>query len=62
MSWRPKDWNNPYYVTIDSSGLQFCKHHDCFEAGADAMLEAIIKLDSIAWKKFLENNEEEMLK
>lgn len=65
MSWRPKDWpenscNSCDRKVEDEYGLLCdisCGKYSAFvnfETGADAMLEAIIILDSIAWKKFLD--------
>ncbi len=39
MSWRPDDWHNPYPNTRN-----WKVERRIFEAGADAMLEAIIKV------------------
>ena len=39
-NWRPKDWSNPYMPKASSQIKT--EHQVIFEAGADAMLEAII--------------------
>jgi len=43
MSWRPKNWDNPYREDYHYSDRQiaWCQHR-VFEAGADAMLYAIL--------------------
>ena len=47
-SWRPKDWDNPYYKSGDfGRGKQSWNEQpefSTFEAGADAMLEALDSL------------------
>ena len=49
MSWRPKEgWENPYHKSGNfGSGLEHWNEEpefSCFEAGADAMLEALWKM------------------
>jgi len=57
MSWRPKDWNNPFKTTVEDvnklypNGIPRGYHvlrdaglNEGVEIGADMMLEAIIKL------------------
>ena len=43
--YRPKDWKNPYKPELLENGLWsnsgFSECYDCFEAGADAMLEKL---------------------
>lgn len=44
MSWRPEGWQNPFdarYI-VKIKGHKVC-YHSLFEAGADAMLEALEK-------------------
>jgi hypothetical protein len=44
MSWRPEGWKNPYININPGSWDYFSNEHNpAFEAGADAMLEAIKK-------------------
>lgn len=44
MKWRPKEWKNPFQQIADTHVTQVgCKDDPAiFEAGADAMLKAII--------------------
>jgi hypothetical protein len=48
--WRPKDWNNPISKNTISAKLmgsippKILTLHDAYEAGADAMLEALSKI------------------
>lgn len=43
--WRPEGWNNPYYKKDTDGGFynQYPKFN-VFEAGADAIMEALFKL------------------
>lgn len=48
MSWRPEGWKNCFYVETHRVGDTIYGNFDCvrasaFEAGADAMLEALRK-------------------
>lgn len=47
MNWRPKDWDNPYYKTEKAFGAEVSWNEypefETFEAGADAILEALEK-------------------
>jgi len=40
--YRPKGWENQYQRNINDWGTIIDPRHDAFEAGADAMLEALI--------------------
>jgi len=46
--WRPKEWENPFCKSCwwrHKQQEKYCEHCNCiFEAGADAMLEALYKL------------------
>ena len=43
--YRPADWGNPYKPELQKDGrwsnAGFSENFDCYEAGADAMLEAL---------------------
>ena len=42
MSWRPNDWENPYFLKdVDGGHYNKYPEFEVYEAGADAMLKAI---------------------
>lgn len=48
--WRPDNWHSPYEeYTMDEPGMKM--QHESFEAGADAILEALkVKEDTVRLK------------
>ena len=53
MSWRPEDWKNPYFKKDTTGSWNEYPNFDIFEAGADAMLEAL-KKNSVPYDAFKE--------
>lgn len=53
MDWRPEKWENPFdpaAIRIKDRNGKPISHHEAFEAGANAMLEALLNTYSITSK------------
>ena len=50
-SWRPKDWRNHFSKRREEDGI--FSRHELFEAGADALLEALMPLLRTAHEQLL---------